>query len=244
MSHGRRLTPFYSEIMDQPAALRRVLDYCAAPEGTRRLQAVPPAHQPLLLGMGASYHAALIAAHQLETLGVSAQALEASDALYGDPARLNRAAPLVYISQSGASGEIAPLLERLAPNQPLVALTNDEASPLAQRAQVVLPLLAGDEQTVATKTYLNSLAVLWLLARHWTGQLDGAAFDALTDVTKRIAGLLARAPALAERWTACLGAAPVYVYIGTGEQAVTARQAAMMTMEWLKVPWSGSRCRR
>ncbi len=87
--------------------------------------------------MGASFLTALIAAQQLGALGIGVQALEASDALYGDRARLNRANPLVSISQSGASGEIAPLLERLSRDTPLVALTNDEASPLARRAHTV-----------------------------------------------------------------------------------------------------------
>ena len=45
MSSDRRLTRFYTEIMDQPAALRRVLDYYATPEGISRLRAVPPARR-------------------------------------------------------------------------------------------------------------------------------------------------------------------------------------------------------
>jgi glutamine---fructose-6-phosphate transaminase (isomerizing) len=227
---------FYDEIMGQPAALQRLLDEYAAPEGRRVLAAVPPASRPVLLGMGASYHSALLAARHMNSLGFAAQALEATDVLYGGDGPLAAAGPLVYISQSGSSGEIAPLLAGLPPNQPLVALTNDERSPLAHHAQVVLPLLAGDEQLVATKTYLNSIALLWLLAHQWAGALGADAFDAVGRVRQRLAALLAEGPALVGRWAEVMAPAQAFVCIGSGQQAPTARQAAMMTMEWLKLP--------
>jgi glucosamine--fructose-6-phosphate aminotransferase (isomerizing) len=236
MSNSRGASPFFSEISDQPAVLSRLISHYASPAGRRQLKAVPAPEQIVLLGMGASYHVALIAAQHLEALGFEARALEAHEALHAEPAWLSRADLVIYISQSGASAEVEPLLERLGANTPLVALTNEPASPLARRARTVLPLLAGDEQTVATKTYLNSLAVLWLLGRQWRGQLDTVAFAALESVRARIAGLLAQGPALAERWIERLGHAHVFVYVGTGASAVTARQAAMMTMEWLKRP--------
>ncbi len=227
---------FYDEIMGQPAALQRLLQEYGGGDRRARLAAVPAARRPVLLGMGASYHSALLAARHLSSLGIAAQALEATDVLYGDAAPLGTAEPLVYISQSGSSGEIAPLLASLPPEQPLVALTNDEHSPLAHRAQAVLPLLAGDEQLVATKTYVNSIALLWLLARHWSGTLNAGASDALNRVQGRLAALLAEGPALAGRWEETMLPAQTFVFIGSGQQAVTARQAAMMAMEWLKLP--------
>jgi glucosamine--fructose-6-phosphate aminotransferase (isomerizing) len=131
---------------------------------------------------------------------------------------------------------VLPVLDRLSATAHLTALTNDEHSPLARRAHVLLPLLAGTEHTVATKTYVNSLALLWLLARHWSRALDTKAFDALKTVHDHMQTLLAQSSALVARWSERLGQAQAFVFIGTGLHAVTASQSAMMVMEWLKIP--------
>jgi glucosamine--fructose-6-phosphate aminotransferase (isomerizing) len=227
---------FYAEIVGQPDALQCLLEAYAAPDGRRRLAGVPGARRPTLLGMGASFHAALFGAQLLRRSGIDAQALETTDVLYGDGGQMGEAQPLVYISQSGFSGEIAPLLARLAPGTPLLALTNDEQSRLARHAQVVLPLVAGDEQLVATKTYVNSLAVLWLLAQQWLGSPESEAFEALRRAHEHMTRLFSDGPGLVARWVETLGDAQTLVYIGSSQQAATARHVAMMTMEWLKLP--------
>lgn len=230
-------SPFYAEIMEQASTLERLVDAYAAPELRQRLARTPAGPRPALVGMGASFHSAEIMAQQANRMGVPARAFEASEALYaGDGAALAQAAPLVYISQSGASGEIEPLLAGLPAPVQLIGVTNHLDSPLARGAAVVLPLLAGEEKTVAAKTYLNSLAVLWLLARHWAGTLDDSAFTALRGAAGRMGGLLAEGPAVADQWLAALEPAQTLVFVGAGPQAVTARQSAMMVMEWLKVP--------
>ena len=223
---------FYNEIMDQPAALQRVIDAYAGPERWARLPA--GGARPVLVGMGASYHSALLGAGFLTRRGVAALALEAAELLHEESPALREATALVYVSQSGTSGEVGPLLDRLSPGTTVIALTNDIHSRLASRADFVLPLLAGDEQTVATKTYVNTLALLWLLAARWTGE-PGAA-ESLATAHARVIGLLARGEALAQAWIERLGGAQTLVFLGAGPQAVTARQCAMMVMEWLKVP--------
>jgi glutamine---fructose-6-phosphate transaminase (isomerizing) len=227
---------FFAEIAGQPRALRQLAAFYAGAEGRALLGSVPSEPPTLLLGMGASHHSGLIAAQGLRQRGRLTEALEATEALYGDAGLLERAASVVYVSQSGASGEVLPLLKRLGANTHVTALTNDAQSPLAQRAQVVLPLLAGEEHTVATKTWTNSLALLWLLQQRWTGGLASEAFAQLEQVAAYMAETVADAPALAERWTAQLGQARALAVIGAGTQAITARHAAMVIMEWLKVP--------
>jgi len=72
---------------------------------------------------------------------------------------------VIGISQSGASPDVASVLaEARRQGRPTIALTNDAASPLAQQADALLPLDAGEERAVAaTKTYLNSLGAVALL---------------------------------------------------------------------------------
>ena len=80
------------------------------------------------------------------------------------PPRLGRGAVLA-ISQSGRSPDIAAVLSAArSQRRPAIAMTNDPASPLAEMADLVVPLLAGEERSVAaTKTYTNSLGAVALL---------------------------------------------------------------------------------
>lgn len=84
--------------------------------------------------------------------------------IYEQPPRLDGAV-VVGISQSGASPDVAAVLaEGRRQGRPTIALTNDLTSSLAQQADAVLPLDAGEERAVAaTKTYLNSLGAIALL---------------------------------------------------------------------------------
>jgi len=84
--------------------------------------------------------------------------------IYEQPPRLDGAV-VVGISQSCASPYVAAVLaEGRRQGRPTIALTNDPASALAQQADALLPLDAGEERAVAaTKTYLNSLGAIALL---------------------------------------------------------------------------------
>jgi glucosamine--fructose-6-phosphate aminotransferase (isomerizing) len=227
------------DIEQQPAALRAVIGYYQASAGAQLLEATPIDRAPILTGMGASYHAALAIVPYFHSLGVPAVAVEAIDLLYYNQALLQDARPLIFISQSGTSAEVAAVAELLPAETALLAVTNNAESVLAQRAQLVLPTLAGKESGVATKTYLNCLAVLWLLARRWGGALnsnEGSTLEQVAAVSER---LVADTAALAARWLHVLGSAERLVFAGHGPHVSTARQAAMMLAERARVPAIG-----
>ncbi len=94
--------------------------------------------------------------------------------LYNSPPRLEGAL-VIGISQSGQSPDIVSVVAAArAQSRPSLAITNDPASPLAQAAEWVLPLSAGEERAVAaTKTYTTSLGALALLSAALSGD-DGA----------------------------------------------------------------------
>jgi glucosamine--fructose-6-phosphate aminotransferase (isomerizing) len=75
------------------------------------------------------------------------------------------------ISQSGRSPDLLRLAEAARVDGALtVAVVNDAESPLARQCEVVLPLHAGPEKSVAaTKSYLASLAALLQLVAEWSG---------------------------------------------------------------------------
>ncbi len=88
----------------------------------------------------------------------------AAPSLFREPGQVPslRGAAVLGISQSGQSPDIVGVLAAAREQRrPTVALTNDEGSPLAAVADVVVPLATGPERSVAaTKTYLASLHAL------------------------------------------------------------------------------------
>ena len=79
---------------------------------------------------------------------------------------------VVGISQSGESPDlVAVLAEARKQNRPTLAITNQPGSPLAQTADLVLDLLAGEEHAVAaTKTYTAQLLATAMLSLAWQGE--------------------------------------------------------------------------
>ncbi|HKU58395.1 MAG TPA: SIS domain-containing protein [Gaiellaceae bacterium] len=114
--------------------------------------------------------------------------------LYEQPPRL-KGALVIGISQSGESPDVRAVVEEARrQGRPTIALTNTPGSPLAQLAEAVLPLEAGEERSVAaTKTYLNSLGALALLFAASTR--DNRALAELEGMPAQVAGQLERSAA-------------------------------------------------
>jgi len=129
---------------------------------------------------GSSDHAATYAKYLFETrVGlVTSSAAPSVSSVYGVQQDLRDCLFLV-ISQSGMSPDL--LAASAAAKQAgatVVALVNDEDSPLADEAHFTLPLCAGKEASVAaTKSYIASLAAIAHLVAELT--LDATLHDAL-----------------------------------------------------------------
>jgi glucosamine--fructose-6-phosphate aminotransferase (isomerizing) len=116
--------------------------------------------------------------------------------VYDRPPRLDGAL-VVGISQSGESPDIVSVLEEgRAQGRPTVAITNEPDSPLADSADVVLDLDAGDEKAVAaTKTYTAQLTVVAAISEAMAG--PSGALDALPSLVESALGQDDRAAGLA-----------------------------------------------
>jgi glucosamine--fructose-6-phosphate aminotransferase (isomerizing) len=92
---------------------------------------------------------------------------------YRQPPSL-KGALVVGISQSGQSPDIVSVLaEGRRQGRPTLAITNAPESPLAQAADFVLDIRAGEERAVAaTKTYTAELAAIGMLSAAMTGSED------------------------------------------------------------------------
>jgi glucosamine--fructose-6-phosphate aminotransferase (isomerizing) len=99
----------------------------------------------------------------------------ATPSLFTDPRHVNLAGAMVVgISQSGRSPDIVSVLAAArVQGRPTVAITNDVDSPLAEQADVVIPLLVGKEVSLAaTKTMLASLQAVAQFVQALAGEQD------------------------------------------------------------------------
>jgi glutamine---fructose-6-phosphate transaminase (isomerizing) len=157
-----------TELREQPAALERFLaaESANAAEIARGLVREDVRYL-LIVSRGSSSNVARYAQYLFGTANrlPVAFATPSLYTVYDAPPVLGPAAA-IGISQSGASPDVvAVLAEARNQNRPTLAITNDPKSPLAQTADWILPLHAGEERAVAaTKTYLNSVAAVGLLS--------------------------------------------------------------------------------
>lgn len=156
-----------TELREQPAALARLLErQSARAEELATVFRRDDIRYVLIASRGSSSNAARYAqyvigrAHRVPVMFATPSLYT----IYGQPPRLDGAIVL-GISQSGASPDVrAVVAEARRQGRPTIALTNDAGSPLANEAEHVLALEAGEEKAVAaTKTYLNSLGAIAML---------------------------------------------------------------------------------
>jgi glucosamine--fructose-6-phosphate aminotransferase (isomerizing) len=159
------------EAAESAAAVRRQIDR-GAPlfrELGRDLRRLRP-RVVVTCARGSSDHAAAYGKYLIETrLGVPVASMGPSVAsLYKTPLRLEGGL-FVAVSQSGRSPDLLRLAEAAkAGGAHVVSLVNDEESPLARLAHLLVPLCAGPEQSVAaTKSFLTSAFGFLQLVAHW-----------------------------------------------------------------------------
>jgi glutamine---fructose-6-phosphate transaminase (isomerizing) len=218
------------ELREAAAAVQRQTQTLAEPLSAlvRRLIRQRP-RVIVTCARGSSAHAATFAKHLVERhLGVPVAAAALNIASVYHRSLDLRDQMLLVISQSGRSDD---LIETSAMARAAGAITaaivNDLTSPLAQTAEIVLPLAAGPELSVAaTKSFVASLAALLQLVATWTGDRAMAAACA------RLPNRLAEASEL--DWSQAiepLARAPSMVAIGRGPTLAIAREAALKLKE-------------
>jgi glucosamine--fructose-6-phosphate aminotransferase (isomerizing) len=234
MAATRNLAPdataMFREAAEAPAAVARML---AANRGAcealgESLRRAPP-RAVVTLGRGSSDHAATYAKYLIESGAgvVTASGAPSISSVY--QARPDvRDVLVLAISQSGQSPDLLSALETArAGGARVVALVNDDASPMAGLAEVVLPLHAGPETSVAaTKSYLTALAATAQLVAAWTEDA------ALAGGLDQLPGQLAQAWSL--DWSAAVDALTpaqhLYV-LGRGPGFAAAQEAALKLKE-------------
>jgi glucosamine--fructose-6-phosphate aminotransferase (isomerizing) len=238
------LDNFYlQDILSQPAALRQALaQFDPAPLSAlaRRAQA-GEFDRIVLTGMGASFYAAYPAWLGLVQAGLPAVWVDAAELRHHALPLITHRTLVWAFSQSGHSAEIVALVEHLqaTPAGALLAVTNDPASPLGQAAEPALLIHARPEQTVSTRTYLNSLAVAQLAAAHLCGAPLAPIRQALEDTSRALQAYLDDWEQHLEMIRTLLGVPDQLVVLGRGLSLASAFSGALIQQEAAKYPALG-----
>ncbi|MGN6268923.1 MAG: SIS domain-containing protein [Sphingomonas sp.] len=193
-----------------------------------RLREVPP-RAVVTLARGSSDNAATFARYLIERRArVLTSSISPSIASVYDAMPDLAGTIMLAISQSGRSPDLLAAAEAAkARGALLVALVNDEESPLATSADFCLPLCAGAERSVAaTKSFVATLAAIVSLIGAWTGDdRFQSGFTSLPDLLDRAWAFdwSEAMPALAE-------ATNLYV-VGRGPGYAMAQEAALKIKE-------------
>ena len=228
MGNGNALMT--AEALEAPDVVRGQAERLARPLGelAARLRRAPP-RVVVTCARGSSAHAATFGKGLIERyLAIPvADASPSVVTVYRRGLRLDRQLFLA-ISQSGRSDDLVEsALSAKACGALTVAIVNDAGSPLASASDVVIPMSAGAEVSIAaTKTFVASLAVLLRLVADWSQQ------DAMMKALARLPDRLAKAAQL-DWWTplAALSETKSLAILGRGPTFAIALEASLKLKE-------------
>ena len=182
-----------------------------------------------IVGRGSSDHAGVFAKYLIEVeMGIPVSSSAPSvNSIFKQNLKLNKALVLI-ISQSGRSHDILAQAKSAKESGALtVALVNDTSSPLAELADVVLPLLAGQELAVAaTKSYLATLSAILQLVAYWKD--DAELKQALVTLPEALEQVIKQPQQLSSEFVAKLAHC---VVLGRGFGYAISREIALKLKE-------------
>jgi glucosamine--fructose-6-phosphate aminotransferase (isomerizing) len=228
---------FLAEIREQPAALRRLLEHRAE---YARVALAAQEHGTALVrmvGHGSSDNAASYGVYAFGLLpGLTAMRDSISLTVYYGARLAMSGSTVVALSQSGRTPDVLEYVVRARRGGAFtVAVTNEPDSELANAAEAVLPLAAGAERAVAaTKTYVNQVAALGLLAASLAGrhaEFSGWLEEVAEQLDRHLPALERDVSSIAVSF-ASIGRMFV---IGRGPEFATAREIALKLLETCQI---------
>ena len=216
----------YQTMHRQPDDLRRLLDsgWDAAEEAARRLAG---AARVYIVGIGTSYHAALVGAWLMRAVGVDARAVTSFDfSVYPEFFALRRDDAVVVMAHSGVKTYSTRSLDRAA----AVGATRISIGSLTavhEGSQQVLRTVERERSAAFTASHVAAMTILAQIAIR-VGHASGLE-SALAELPDRVAEVLARED---EIRPVAVEAARRRVYaIGAGPNEATALEAVIKVRE-------------
>lgn len=193
----------------------------------------------VLAGMGSSDYGLIPVERALIAQGYPVWRVDAGR-LLDMPNLITENTLLWMTSQSGMSGEIVALLKQGNRPKTILGLTNDENSEVGKRADILITLKSGDEATVSSKSYLNTLIACYRALALLLGEDEQAICSAVTDTLSDIRRLIQEKEVVAQfADTLFTSDRPRVAYVGTGSYASSALTGALITKEASKVSAEG-----
>jgi glutamine---fructose-6-phosphate transaminase (isomerizing) len=227
------------ELREQPATVQRLLrDGIDAAAQAAAVLARPDIEHVIVAGRGTSDNAARYAQYLWGARNGLPVTL-AAPSLFGAHERHVGlgAAAIVVISQSGRSPDLLAVADAgRRQSRPVIVITNDDSSPLADKADHLVPLHAGAERAVAaTKTYTASLVAVAMISE--------ALNNAGTSILVQLPDLLRSTVELPgpEVLAGVLGDQDRCIVLGRGWHLATAFEWALKLQELSGIvaqPWS------
>jgi len=238
------ITPYISDVLSQPEALRscleqyprHVLDKLATATRQGRFTHI------VLTGMGASITGTYPAWLILARSGLPVNSIETAELLHYALAQIDARTLLWVISQSGYSAEILSLLNHLSGEHTpaaMLGITNNLSSPVGQHCSPVLNIHAGDENTVSTRTYMNTLMVTQLAALQLIGEDISPAIDQFYAGIDQIAAYLANWQEHVADLKQRVGFPKRLIIVGRGTSLAAATTGALILKEAAKYSAEG-----
>lgn len=228
---------FLAEIREQPAALLRLLEHADEFDAVARAITKRAPSVIRLVGHGSSDAAAAYGVYAFGLLpGLTALRDSISLTVYYDADITLSDSVVVALSQSGETPDVVEYVRRARSKGALtVAVTNGPESGLGRAAESTLPLSAGAEQAVAaTKTYVNQLAALALLAGCTAGRGRELA-EGLRVVSDQLEGVLDPLEEAARQVATAFAYVGRMYVIGRGIEWATAREVALKLTETCRI---------
>lgn len=219
-----------AELHEAPHVVARQTELLARPlrELTALLRHTPP-QVVMTCARGSSAHAANFGKYLIERhLGVPVAPVAPSImTIYRRRLQL-KGQLFLTISQSGRSDDLVEAaLSARAFGALTAAIVNDTRSPLASACDIILPMAAGEELSVAaTKTFVASVAILLNLTANWASE------RAVKSALDRLPDRLAEAVQL--DWSNAIGAlsaAKSLATLGRGPTLSIAQEASLKLKE-------------
>ncbi|MCE7002157.1 SIS domain-containing protein [Kibdelosporangium philippinense] len=234
----QQLPHYVLDILGQPLALRDLLSMGLGSTATTFLsQGLAGFDRILITGMGASLYASYPSYLRLAKAGLPVWFVETGELLHDVPELITGRSLVWVASQSGESAEVHALLEQLEqcvnPRPTVLGIVNNTDSVLAQSADVLIQLHAGEERAVSTRTYVNTLVASALAVRVALGEPESTdLFTAVGAVQRYLDDWRAHADAIGD----AISTPDTLVILARGASRAAAGTGALIIKEAAKYP--------
>lgn len=225
-----------SEIAESPLVFSRILENQSHFDAVKDVLVREDIQSVLILARGTSDNAAHYLKYLIETqIGLPVGLTSPSSVTIYNSKLKYKKTLVIAISQSGQSPDLIQFATAARKSEAyVIAMTNDDSSPLAKIAHNHFALLAGPELAVAaTKSYNAELLLSYLLVCAWTGKRVNG--EQIVAEAQRIAinlDLVSKAVLSASRENEI-------VILGRGFAYGNAREAALKIQETCKISVQG-----